>query len=161
MKKSIKNRVRGIINKRSGDNYENLFYNALKSQEIALIGLPATGAKFISKDKYITMPIACDTIIGKFKKTILLDIKSVKSDSFSYSEIHNKKHQIEYLFKFYINGGCYASGFVIFFIKSSNVYFFHSEYLYNIKPRHSVKMKYGILLGTIDNFSVLPLFFKL
>ena len=145
------NFIRGMRAKMSGRQYENYFCNSVKGENFAIIRLPESGARWISKNKYIPQNIPCDIIIGFKNKTALIDLKSIEGERFTYTMVWSKPHQAEGMHDFLKNQGCWTAGFIIFFQKNKSIVFFHVNKLVKLKKYSSLKKEDGLQIGIISS----------
>ena len=101
----------------SGRQYENYFCNSVKGENFAIIRLPESGARWISKNKYIPQNIPCDLIIGFENKTALIDLKSIEGERFTYTMVWSKPHQAEGMHDFFKKSRVLDSGLYYLFSK--------------------------------------------
>lgn len=151
----------GIKSQQQGKDWETWFQFALSISDISWVRLPPSGGMFIGADNFIGQHIVCDYIIGKGGRTILLDVKSKGGKTFSYSNIHDRPHQLPMLYDFYSDGkGCKLCGFVVFYINLGSVIFYHVDTLKKVIPRGGLKPGDGLFLGKTDEKLNFDLLFK-
>ena len=150
--KSNKRVFGGRLAQIRGKSYENMLEHAARGNGCSILNLPSHGGRFISKKMTARQKMPFDCIIGLGGKTAVLDVKSVKKDTnFSFSQIHEKPHQLISLILFYAGGnGCVNAGMIVFFEKHKKCVFFNTRQLSKVTPRSSIGPDEGLLIGNID-----------
>lgn len=141
--------------KSKGDVFELILSSRAKSEKISFVKIPSGCAwrktNFGVKPVPVRTPF--DFVIGKNAKAVFFDAKCMGDDRFTYSLI--KQHQVQKLLE--LEQQNFRSGYVIFFDTVDRVEFFSASQLMAVKRRESLKSGEGMFLGSIQNFSLLPL----
>lgn len=101
-----------------------------------------------------------DRLVIFGRKILACDIKTKQKNSITYSEINSKKgflkeHQRDALNKFSQAG---ISGIIVFHLNINATVFYSNDILNCLKPRKSIGLKDGLLLGDLTNFEIDPIF---
>lgn len=156
--KGIRKKIAGIKAKRSGQSFENTLLHTARAQQIFAYQIPMgckpIGADHFGRLKYVPVRTACDFALVHNGKTVFLDTKTVKKNTFSFSEITH--HQLDFLKQFEAHG--LRAGYLIHFQTSNQVCFFSAKTLANLLPRESLSPESGLCLGSLFSFRLIELF---
>jgi hypothetical protein len=141
----------GLKRKLHGDWFEGSIIRSSIRDGITTEKIPP-GAKWLSKTRTIPVTSPFDFISGYKGKVILFDAKTVDQKTFQRSLINLKQAQSLYEFE----KNKIISGYVIQY--QDLVSFQMASDLLLIKRGQSFKPESGLILGTRQDFSLLPLF---
>lgn len=154
-KKNLNNIYGGHKAKNNGDRFELLLQKKCSQEKISFIKIPS-GCKWVRTNSGVRpIPIKTpfDFIIAKNGKAVFFDAKSLSNSSLTYSKI--KAHQIDKLVE--MEEQNFLAGYVVCFEEEKVIVFFTSSTLKKLKPRHSIESGDGLILGSIENFTLAPL----
>lgn len=141
-----KRRIGGYFAKKIGEKAEQDILSHAHHQGILIIQIPS-GCKWISANKVIPVPTPFDCVAVWGSKDIFFDIKTTDSDTFTYSMIHSKPHQLDWLVK--IAHYKRNTGFLVHFRGPDLLIWYRSDVLRRTKPRESLSLKDGLNLGPL------------
>lgn len=144
-------RMGGYKAKGIGDAFENLFNSTCHKFFIIPVRIPNGGRVY--KDRTGKMGVKLvkspyDWLITRGGRSAVLDTKTIESGNFTYSCID--QDQLRNLNETAIS---IPSGYVVWYRQHDTVYFYAASVLRALKPKESLKLKDGLLLGTIGNFN--------
>ena len=153
---SVKKILGGKKAKAKGDIFELILQSQSKRDKISFVKIPSGCAWRRTQFGVKPMPVATpfDFMCGKTGRAIFFDAKQMGNDRFNYSLI--KQHQVRKLLELEQQNFC--AGYVIYFDTVDRIEFFTATQLIAVKRRESLKVGEGLLLGSVQNFSLLPLF---
>lgn len=135
----------------SGATFELIFQRQAQRQRVHCLQMP-DGCRQIGGNRLIRVPTPFDWILAFNGKSAYVDTKTFEHDRLRRSDL--VPHQIEALYN--IGWHCPA-GYVVWFRKTQAVVFYSWHFMIKIGQGQSASQQEGILLGTIEDFSVLPI----
>lgn len=151
--KSITRIAAGRRAQKLGDRWQTLFHNSVMRQGFHCIRIH-DGCKTAGR-KLIRMPQAFDFIVsGSGCQALFVDTKAGYTKRFGAS--WRTDHQIRELSHLESHG--HKSGYIVLFSTSSEVVFFSASKLKAMKPRESLGVEDGVILGTEMNFDLRKIF---
>lgn len=144
--------VRGAKAKVFGQYFEHILSVFCRRQEIKFEQIPS-GCKWVGK-KPIPTRTPFDFIASKNGRAVVFDAKTIAGTAFSKSAC--KEHQIESLFGFQVSG--LTAGYIVWFRENDQIVFFKASQLKHLRPRCSLKVSDGLLLGTKSALNLEVLF---
>ncbi len=143
----------GWLAQKMGGAFENHFVARALMQGFQVTEIPDSCRQM--RNKIIRVPSPFDLIlhgtIQGVKRSAFIDLKRTESKTFSYSKII--PHQLQALLATNKGG---EAGYVV--EMNGVVVFFDVEALHKLKPRESLKMGDGVLLGVKGHFDVMNIF---
>jgi hypothetical protein len=138
----------GPSNKRAGTSFEDIFSRQAQLQGF-LVMPNHTPCRFIPGGRAIPIKGELDfKLIDQSGRVGFFDCKSFQEDFFTYSDLDEKQIERAVLY----NEWSVPSGFVVYFRKTNQVYFYNGHVIDLKGPRERFDKSDGISLGTIFKF---------
>lgn len=154
--RSQKNIRRGHIAKDMGDLFENMLRTFSARQSITCTRIPS-GCRTVSTRAGMPIlkrvPTPFDFILTKNGLAACIDCKTIESGNFSHSML--TQHQVDSLVNIFDSK--IPAGYLIWFRDVDVVTFFQADKLYHLKRRESLKHTDGIIVGTSQETSLVPI----
>lgn len=141
------NRLRGAKAQNQGKVFERAFETICAQNNYTCVRIPDSckqiGRERNGAPRLIRVKSPFDFVIASKGFSVFLDVKSTESDRYTYSQL--KQHQIDTLHKVRKD---VLSGYLVHFALENKIVFFDVNLLAALKPRESVSIESGLLLGT-------------
>lgn len=142
----MRNRRQGYFAKKIGEKTQQDLVAHAYHQGILILQIPS-GCKWVAANKVVPVPTPFDCVGIWGSKDIFFDIKTTDAKYFTYSMIHDKPHQLDWLTKIARRGR--NAGFLVHFRESQEVVWFKAEKLELVKRRESLSPQDGLNLGPL------------
>lgn len=140
----MNNRRRGYFAKKIGEKTEQDLIHHAYHQGILILQIPS-GCKWVAANKVVPVPTPFDCVAIWGSKDIFFDIKTTEGSTFTYSMIHDKPHQLDWLSKIERRGR--QAGFLVLFRESNELVWFKASRMEMVKRRESLDPNDGLNLG--------------
>ena len=134
----------GYFAKKIGSKTEDDIEAKCRHQGILLISIPS-GCEWVGANRVIPVPTPFDCVGIWGKNDIFFDIKTTANSSFSYSAIHAKPHQIDWLVR--IAKRDRRAGFLVHFREAQQLVWFDAVKMAQVQKRESLGPQDGLNLG--------------
>ncbi len=139
--------ISGRLAQSRGQNFEKILSDSAKRTHWDLVKIPL-GARQVSADRLIRVKTPFDFVFVKKERVIFADAKTIKSKTYSHSQITG--HQLNELLTFESHG--HKSGYIVNFTELKKTVFYTASQLKNLQPGYSLSPQDGILVG--ENFII-------